>query len=307
MRQVTKNQNDQPDTLTRSQTLALLEQLSREANPGLIRDAYFQGPYKDSHGRTQSYVRDKLNVYYFNKCAYCETFCKAHIEHYRPKKGVVEDPNHPGYYWLCYEWSNLIPSCPDCNTFGGKGTQFPVSGNRVTVPQFRPDNSLDKTFSLASSAYLLAEKPLLLHPEVDDPALYLSIELDPAGEGVKLTGIDQQERRGETTIRICNLNRKDLKLERLAVLDTFIAAITNVFRLLADGLLPVEHFGKALSLCFKQVDDDSLNPQITHTFIRTTWMANTANFDTIVLPRLLAGQQAIVQQAFQQYIQANPR
>jgi hypothetical protein len=62
------------------------------------------------------------------KCAYCEQkiYSDQHgdLDHFRPK-GAVADENyepvmiavdgevkdHPGYYWLCYNWKNLLPSC----------------------------------------------------------------------------------------------------------------------------------------------------------------------------------------------------
>ena len=41
------------------------------------------------------------------------------VEHYRPKAGYrqdAEDPlGRPGYYWLAYEWSNLLFCCQICN------------------------------------------------------------------------------------------------------------------------------------------------------------------------------------------------
>ena len=82
-----------------------------------IKDAYLAG--KDG--------------FFFGKCAYCESyivdFQHGDIEHFRPKKGVtdendnvvfIKDENgqqnpHPGYYWLAYDWTNLLLSCTACN------------------------------------------------------------------------------------------------------------------------------------------------------------------------------------------------
>lgn len=85
---------------------------------------------------------------FHGKCAYCETKIAADqpgdVEHFRPKAGVTDDNDkpillangreHPGYYWLAYDWRNLIPSCNKCNrpTRGregkliGKWNRFPV-------------------------------------------------------------------------------------------------------------------------------------------------------------------------------------
>jgi hypothetical protein len=61
------------------------------------------------------------------KCAFCETSISNHygdVEHYRPKGGVQNQRRqwvrvriksrtikHPGYFWLAYDWQNLMPAC----------------------------------------------------------------------------------------------------------------------------------------------------------------------------------------------------
>ena len=94
------------------------------------------------------------------KCAYCESPIAANqpgdVEHYRPK-GRIRDENgkvvkfkfqddeveHPGYWWLAYDWRNLLPSCTDCNrrrrhgqdgASAGKGDYFAVRGQRAALP-----------------------------------------------------------------------------------------------------------------------------------------------------------------------------
>jgi hypothetical protein len=76
-----------------------------------------------------------LNHPFYKKCAYCETSIErfySDAEHHRPKRRVrIKDQNgilvpvccevgvgppglqmkHPGYFWLAYDWKNLIPSC----------------------------------------------------------------------------------------------------------------------------------------------------------------------------------------------------
>src|SRR5262249_35649587 len=86
------------------------------------------------------------------RCAYCEGDVKAtsfgDAEHWRPKGAVTEDgapvraesgEEHPGYFWLAYEWRNLLPACQECNSgeaeYKGKGTQFPICGTRVFGPE----------------------------------------------------------------------------------------------------------------------------------------------------------------------------
>jgi uncharacterized protein (TIGR02646 family) len=65
-------------------------------------------------------VKAALTALFAEKCAYCELLIEGapfDIEHYRPKGGVVEDDRSivQGYWWLASTWSNLLPSCQDCN------------------------------------------------------------------------------------------------------------------------------------------------------------------------------------------------
>src|SRR5215212_1140002 len=88
-------------------------------------------------------LKDWLLTNVFNdKCAYCETpviRSPCHAEHYRPKKRVTinnkkvrikddkgQDYDHPGYFWLAFHWTNLLPSCAFCNTVNGKKNEFPI-------------------------------------------------------------------------------------------------------------------------------------------------------------------------------------
>jgi hypothetical protein len=96
------------------------------------------------------------------KCAYCEAeICATQpgdVEHYRPKNRIKEldgkivkillnngsSIDHPGYWWLSYDWLNLLPACIDCNrmryheesdvrTPAGKADFFPISGKRAVL------------------------------------------------------------------------------------------------------------------------------------------------------------------------------
>lgn len=83
-------------------------------------------------------VRDAFERYSDGKCWYVE--CKSpgadnDIDHYRPKSSVAQDPTHPGYYWLAFDWKNLRLSCqranrrrrdPEIGETGGKGDNFPL-------------------------------------------------------------------------------------------------------------------------------------------------------------------------------------
>jgi len=83
-------------------------------------------------------VRDAFETHSNGKCWYVE--CKSDgadndIDHYRPKSSVADDPTHPGYYWLAFEWTNLRLSCQRANRprrdpgtalTGGKRDHFPL-------------------------------------------------------------------------------------------------------------------------------------------------------------------------------------
>ncbi len=159
-------------------------------------------------------VKQKLSELYNNKCAFCETDPTVssywEVEHYRPKGKIDKEPKHKGYYWLAYEWSNLLYACKKCNI--KKATKFPITGIRVKKhPEIsgKPDFSKFK----ANSIDLENEKPLILNPEKDDfnPSKHFQINKD--GEMIGLT------EKGVTTIEICDLNRFDLCVKRKKVID----------------------------------------------------------------------------------------
>ncbi|MDJ0836734.1 MAG: HNH endonuclease [Acidobacteriota bacterium] len=187
----------------RKEPAVLIEVNRKENATGRLADKG-NHPFSTSIYRAPE-VFEKLIAAYHGKCAYCEGTSTAQaamqVEHYRPKKEVADDKAHPGYYWLAYEWSNLIPACAKCNR--AKAGKFPIQGTRLsTHPEDRKDWRVD-------ASCLLLEAPLLLHPEVDDPAEYLA--WSPYG----LLKARKGNARGETTITICKLNRDPLVKDRL--------------------------------------------------------------------------------------------
>ncbi len=173
-------------------------------------------------------VKKELKELYHRKCAYCESFMSDNaftIEHYRPKKGSYS------YYWLGYEWSNLLPVCEKCNN--AKGDKFPVKVPqrlvsdsskkcRVKTPKLLPNGDLDIEAMKANHPYLLDEKPYLLHPEIDEPKEFLCVERN--GE---LTFKIEEEvnkhdhNRALETIKVTKLNRDVLILQRQKIIDDF--------------------------------------------------------------------------------------
>lgn len=297
MRFVIKKDEDKTAKLASNETLQVLQKIVKTKNRGLITDAIYRDSYDTEDGRC-SHVEDKLAIAYKNKCAYCERICKADIEHYRPKKGVTEDDTHLGYYWLCYEWTNLIPSCITCNREGAKHNKFPILGRRVKNPPLLPDGSLDLTLCKANSSPLRDEMPYLLHPEVDNPVDYFVFELDPEGKGIRIKGIDI-DGRGAKTIYICLLNRNELKLDRVkSVIDNFKEATYSLFVLLEKGDIDKLKFQEDIIYLLRLLKNQSLDEEKTYTLLRKYIVASSANFEKIVIPFLDKNVKRIVLEAF---------
>ena len=74
-------------------------------------------------------VRKALWMDQHKKCCYCEQSLEfkreSDVEHFRPKAGVTEVPDHSGYWWLAYAWFNLLYACKNCNQ-GWKKNFFPL-------------------------------------------------------------------------------------------------------------------------------------------------------------------------------------
>ncbi len=146
---------------------------------------------------------------FYGKCAYCEApikdFQRGDVEHFRPKGKVTDEKdnkiNHPGYYWLAYDESNLLPSCLTCNQSSvldeqpiGKRNRFPVDGDHAQ-----------------EAAAIADENPLLINPASgdpdDDPALHFNFDEDTGVIGAKTA-------RGKMCIQVFALNKRDQLLEQ---------------------------------------------------------------------------------------------
>lgn len=299
MRFVAKPLNSYPLILKRQATLDLLLEIIRTASPDIIAKNLYQDSYRDAQGKNQMHVRDALNVFYHHKCAYCESLCKAEIEHYRPKAAVTGEGI--GYYWLCYEWSNLIPSCHECNASGGKGNRFPVRGQRTVPPTLEADGTIGSLDFLAGQSPLIDEDPYLLHPEIDDPDRFLGVAFDPTGKGVDLLGLDGADQRGERTIEICNLNRTDLKLKRLKSLKFFVNGVNALFAFAMAGQLDSASLIEAMNLQFEQMDDNKVDETSEHTLVLRYVMQTPINFRNVILPLFEPSQRQIIHAAFEKY------
>lgn len=297
MRFVKKGTEYRTPRLASQETYLELLEIVRTGNKKMIKDSIYRDSYETPDGR-RSRVEDQLAKVYEYKCAYCERICKADIEHYRPKGAVEEVLNHPGYYWLCYEWTNLLPSCVTCNRDGAKNNHFPVLGNRVYPPVLLPNRHLALEDHKAFNSPLIDERPFLLHPEVDRPEDHFRFVIDSEGKGIRLQGIDV-EGRGEKTIAICKLNRKELTLDRVEnVIDPFKTSTECLFVELLDQKITEISFIQNMIQLIQVLKNYSSRVDKTHTFLRKYIVASTQNFERIVLPFLTSKIRRIVLEAF---------
>jgi uncharacterized protein (TIGR02646 family) len=173
-------------------------------------------------------VMDALQLLFHQKCAYCESPIggtqPVDVEHFRPRLRAINldgkiDPYH--YFWLAYEWANLLPVCSECNR--SKGSRFPVKKERTSV-----GNGVDG---------LEGEEALLLDPCLDAPEQHLVFSSD----GLVTSGTEK----GRVSIEIFGLNRPDL-----------VAARKEAYSLLNDELARAASLrGKELTEALASLND----------------------------------------------------
>lgn len=147
-------------------------------------------------------VKAALTSLQNGKCCFCESRIvdvgHGDIEHYRPKGGYKqisgEELHKPGYFWLAYDWNNLLLACKRCNGASNKGNLFPLKD-----PSKRAQHN---GLSIAD------EEPLLINPSVMDPQEHISFHQEVA------KGITPE---GKVSVEVLGLNR--LQESRLKVLN----------------------------------------------------------------------------------------
>ncbi len=177
-------------------------------------------------------VREALDEIYKSKCAFCETDTSAgatlQVEHYRPKAKVTGAQTHPGYYWLGYQWSNLLLACSSCNN--RKRNRFPVNSARIDTAPLTVGGSLDSSKCLSNGPELLSEVPQLVNPEIDPtPMQHFRFQADGT--------IEHKTDMGKTTIDTCNLNRGRLVVWRKKVYDNIFNKFLKNFDRFQQGKL----------------------------------------------------------------------
>lgn len=157
-------------------------------------------------------VKEALLQAQHGKCAFCESMIRhvsyGDIEHYRPKAGYRQRQNEelkcPGYYWLAYDWDNLLFCCQLCNQ-QFKMNHFPLRDGRKRAHTHR--HRIEN------------EEPLLIHPARVDPAMHIEFRKERA---VARPGSIE----GKATIELLGLNRPALQEARLRQLQTLRSLLT---------------------------------------------------------------------------------
>lgn len=135
------------------------------------------------------------------KCCYCESKVpKSYndVEHYRPKAEADRKPgSHDvyGYWWLAFNWENLLFACPGCNR-SGKNSRFPLAAGSTALKaeEFPPGN----------------EKPLLIDPSTTNPMEHIKYVRSAVGKRYWWARPRNGSQIGNETILVCELNRNEL-------------------------------------------------------------------------------------------------
>jgi len=166
-----------------------------QADEGKLRFKFDNEIYGDAS------VKSALATVQYDKCCFCESkvghISHGDVEHFRPKGGYYSQPkekmNYPGYHWLAYDFSNLYFSCPICNQ-SFKKNFFPLKDERKRVRSHHQKHLLSR------------EKPLIIDPAKDNPALHITFDREVP------KALDEK---GRTTIQRIGLDRKKLNDYRL--------------------------------------------------------------------------------------------
>jgi hypothetical protein len=200
-------------------------------------------------GKLYAAQKEELLKASYRKCAFCEAdISRQHgdVEHFRPKKTATDEKNkkvcrlnadgspvlnkdgkpdlHKGYYWLAYDWTNLLPACVKCNQ-SNKKNRFPVKGFRA----YKPGEEA-------------REDPLLLNPMYKDPKKHFKLD---AELGI-LSGITDE---GKMCIDVFKLNDESLMDSRRKAYFDLVARI----KLICSEFDPEEEMTKKVQEAFREV------------------------------------------------------
>jgi hypothetical protein len=156
--------------------------------------------------------RNEILKAFHRKCAFCEsgigTVSLGDVLHFRPITGAkgFKEFSEDHYWWLIYEWRNLYLVCEHCGRF--KQSWFPVEGRRSPIEALYEE--------------VLKENALLVDPCNDEPSEHITF--DERGNAFPFS------KKGEVTINIFKLNRKELveqRFENIRFFSLFVQGLAE--------------------------------------------------------------------------------
>lgn len=184
--------------------------------------------YKDDH------VKEALKKLFHGKCAYCESnfrhISPEDIEHWRPKGAVIlknGDELKPAYYWLAATWSNLLPSCIDCNRLRRQKDVRDDANKTLGKKNFFPVADEGHRWTRHDQVNQNGEEPLILDPCEDKPDLFLTVDDEAVVQEKKPDGTLENVR-ARSSIKVYGLNRKDLVDVRKEQFNLVVALFNDI-------------------------------------------------------------------------------
>lgn len=150
-------------------------------------------------------VKEYLYESQYGKCCYCEQKKgegETDVEHFRPKAQVKENNNHLGYWWLAYEWDNLLIACKICNSNSNKGTQFPLKDENKRA--FTEQDNIKE------------EEPVLINPLTENPEDFIKYDIpeDFKSSQLMIKAVGKNARGDMTVNELTGINDKEALLAR---------------------------------------------------------------------------------------------
>lgn len=186
------NRGEMPEILKSEKVNLSIERLKQFYTKGDREQKRYNFPFdKEILGELKPIMHERFN----GKCGYCEINIPSPeygaIDRFRPHNGVRDNKQYFKnlYWWLAYDWNNLIYCCRECNQY--KANYFPLKDNSNRAEPL--DGNIE------------AEDVLLLNPCDDNPSEHISYK---KGKLIGLTG------KGEQTIQLLRLNREKLVAKR---------------------------------------------------------------------------------------------
>lgn len=219
----------------------------------------------DFSAYSEKNVKEALHSMSEGMCAYCESRYDAtqpvDVEHFRPKGRIDTQAGkvQPAYWWLAASWSNLLPSCIDCNR---EREQILFDGSMMMMGKADRFPLLDESTRANAIGDEAHEVPLLLDPTNDEPTHYLRFVtwdekciIEPIHHD--LTKLDAL--RGRTSIDTYGLNRRGLVADRSRYMVRIKASLVKLERL-------AQRLEKAAPEHLQEIEEDVLDEM---TFLRS--------------------------------------